>query len=279
MGDLCVTIAKLTKLTARAAARRRSARGLREMGERAEQMIRVAIESLAGARRETRRVAARARRADRPCESPCRRTACSSSAADPEKREWGLRMIIVSRCLERIGDHAVDIGEQTAFLVTGEFREFTDATPMSGTRRVHHCVTGSQPRSQPTCSSDRLATEIRPLGMTAWTSREKEIKHEEAFSRARWRCRLSLAVAGSSPGGRMPTKAPGRLVGAGATFPFPLISKWIPEVDKAYGISITYSPDRLGRRHRGDHRPHRRLRRLRRAAVARPAQRRARAAS
>ena len=37
-------------------------------------------------------------------------------------------MILVSRCLERIGDHAVDIGEQTAYLVTGEFREFTDAS-------------------------------------------------------------------------------------------------------------------------------------------------------
>jgi phosphate transport system protein len=47
---------------------------------------------------------------------------------DPERREWGLRMIVISRCLERIGDHAVDIGEQTAYLVTGEFREFTDAS-------------------------------------------------------------------------------------------------------------------------------------------------------
>ncbi len=47
---------------------------------------------------------------------------------DAEVREWGLRMIVVSRCLERIGDHAVDIGEQTAYLVTGEFREFTDAS-------------------------------------------------------------------------------------------------------------------------------------------------------
>src|SRR5919109_984595 len=47
---------------------------------------------------------------------------------DPELREWGLRMIVVSRCLERIGDHAVDIGEQTAYLITGEVREFTDAS-------------------------------------------------------------------------------------------------------------------------------------------------------
>ena len=48
--------------------------------------------------------------------------------SNPEMREWGLRMIIVSRCLERIGDHCVDIGEQVAYLVTGEFREFTDAS-------------------------------------------------------------------------------------------------------------------------------------------------------
>jgi phosphate transport system protein len=48
--------------------------------------------------------------------------------SDLERREWGLRMIVISRCLERIGDHAVDIGEQTAYLVTGEFREFTDAS-------------------------------------------------------------------------------------------------------------------------------------------------------
>jgi phosphate transport system substrate-binding protein len=32
------------------------------------------------------------------------------------------------------------------------------------------------------------------------------------------------------------------LTGAGATFPYPLISKWIPAVGSAYGISISYSP-------------------------------------
>ena len=43
-----------------------------------------------------------------------------------------------------------------------------------------------------------------------------------------------------------PTRASGSLVGTGATFPFPLISKWIPEVGKAYGIDITYSPTGSG---------------------------------
>jgi phosphate transport system protein len=47
-------------------------------------------------------------------------------------RQWGLLMLQIARCLERIGDHAVDIGEQTAFLVSGEFREFTDASHPGG---------------------------------------------------------------------------------------------------------------------------------------------------
>jgi phosphate transport system protein len=35
---------------------------------------------------------------------------------------------VIGRCLERIGDNAVDIGERAAYLVTAEFREFTDAS-------------------------------------------------------------------------------------------------------------------------------------------------------
>ena len=49
-------------------------------------------------------------------------------AGSTEQQEWGMRMIVVSRCIERIGDNAVDIGEQTEFLVTGEFHEFSDAS-------------------------------------------------------------------------------------------------------------------------------------------------------
>ena len=49
-------------------------------------------------------------------------------ASDAEMLEWGLRMNVLARQLERVGDNAVDIGEQVAFLLTGEFREFTDAS-------------------------------------------------------------------------------------------------------------------------------------------------------
>jgi len=49
-----------------------------------------------------------------------------SESAD--QREWAMYMLLVARALERIGDNAVDIGEQTAFVVTGLFREFSDAS-------------------------------------------------------------------------------------------------------------------------------------------------------
>lgn len=47
---------------------------------------------------------------------------------DSDRREWAMLMTLVGRCIERIGDNAVDIGEQTAFVVTGLFREFEDAS-------------------------------------------------------------------------------------------------------------------------------------------------------
>jgi len=51
---------------------------------------------------------------------------------DADVREWAMTMILVARCIERIGDNAVDIGEQTAFVVTGLFREFSDSSHRHG---------------------------------------------------------------------------------------------------------------------------------------------------
>ena len=127
IGDQAVTVAKLTKLAHGLDPQRDLAEGLQEMGDRAEEMLRVALNSFAA--RNTARAeqlveldelidATNLRASDQILEL----------GHDPSLREWGLRMLMVSRCLERIGDHAVDIGEQTAYLVTAEFREFTDAS-------------------------------------------------------------------------------------------------------------------------------------------------------
>ena len=45
-----------------------------------------------------------------------------------DRREWAMTMLLVARALERTGDNAVDVGEQVAFVVTGLFREFEDAS-------------------------------------------------------------------------------------------------------------------------------------------------------
>jgi phosphate transport system protein len=47
---------------------------------------------------------------------------------DHDRREWAMTMILAGRAIERIGDNTVDIGEQVAFIVTGLFREFQDAS-------------------------------------------------------------------------------------------------------------------------------------------------------
>jgi phosphate transport system protein len=127
MADYCVTIAKLIRLAHETPPEPTMTEELQEMGSRAEEMIRVAVDSFAA------RDLARAERLvslDELIDRTNRRSMAHvlRLVDDGPSREWALRMLLVSRCLERIGDHAVDIGEQTAYLVTGEFREFTDAS-------------------------------------------------------------------------------------------------------------------------------------------------------
>ena len=54
---------------------------------------------------------------------------CIEIGDDIDTREWAMHMTLVARCLERIGDNAVDIGEQTSFVVTGLFRELPAQSP------------------------------------------------------------------------------------------------------------------------------------------------------
>ncbi len=129
MADLCTTVAKLTKLAAGAPPDARIVASLAEMGVRGEEMTRVAMRSFQ--HRDLGRAEALVD-LDELIDRANRRLVEHILDLDAEQREWGLRMLVASRCLERIGDHAVDIGEQTAYLITGEFREFTDASHPEG---------------------------------------------------------------------------------------------------------------------------------------------------
>jgi phosphate transport system protein len=125
--DGCVTVAKLSKLVADADPDPALVAVLTEMGERAEEMIRVALDSF------SKRDLAEAEslvELDELIDRANRRFVerLVDVMAEPELREWGLRMVVVARTIERIGDRAVDIGEQTAYLLTAQFREFTDAS-------------------------------------------------------------------------------------------------------------------------------------------------------
>ena len=128
MADYCVTVAKLTKLMGNLNVTDDAiGRSIEDMGQRAEQMIRVALDAFAA--RDAKKAETLVDLDELIDRANRNATEDVLSLGDsPEEREYGLRMLVVSRCVERIGDHAVDIGEQVVYLVTGEFREFSDAS-------------------------------------------------------------------------------------------------------------------------------------------------------
>jgi phosphate transport system protein len=127
VGDQCVTIAKLTKLSSHLGTQQAVVEGLVDMGDRCAEMVKVALTAFA--ERDVSQARA-LHELDELVDNANRQvfTEVLGYVNDAEALEWGMRQITVARCFERIGDNAVDIGEQTAFLVTGEFAEFTDAS-------------------------------------------------------------------------------------------------------------------------------------------------------
>ncbi|HLI32284.1 MAG TPA: phosphate signaling complex protein PhoU [Solirubrobacteraceae bacterium] len=136
MGDQCVNIAKLIPLSGHHPPVREEllARLLR-MGEcaRAE----VAQAKAAFATRDVALAEDLVRR-DREINALNREIfrLALETGEDPDAREWGMHMILAARALERIGDNAVDIGEQVVFVVTGLFSEFSDSSHPLGPRRT-----------------------------------------------------------------------------------------------------------------------------------------------
>jgi phosphate transport system protein len=97
------------------------------MGRRGERMLEAATDAL------SRRDAARAQQLDEldNLVDELNRTVVEQVleiGGDHARRAWGLRMVLCARALERIADNAVDIAEQASYVVTGELREFSDAS-------------------------------------------------------------------------------------------------------------------------------------------------------
>jgi phosphate transport system protein len=127
VGDQVVNLAKIAKLVDGLPQIPEVLRDLEEMGKLASGMVDTAMDALA--RRDVD-LAQTLPELDDPIDQLNRAMMPKvlEAAGDQRMLEWGIRMYVVSRQIERIGDNAVDIGEQVAFLVTGQFREFTDAS-------------------------------------------------------------------------------------------------------------------------------------------------------
>jgi phosphate transport system protein len=127
VGDQAVNVAKLYLTTKDARGSEPMRQQLEEMGTLVVAMVRTAMEALG---RRDLDLALKVPRMDDPVDRLNRTTHLEALklADDPTQLDWGLNMNMAARALERVGDNAVDIAEQVGFLITGEFREFTDAS-------------------------------------------------------------------------------------------------------------------------------------------------------
>jgi phosphate transport system protein len=128
MGDQCVNIAKLVPITGYDAPQEAEMLDrIAKMGKQVRSMISQAKKAFAARDVELARDLVRQDDLVDDLNKECFQIAVEVGD-DHDTREWAMTMMLVARALERTGDNAVDIGEQVAFVVTGLFREFEDAS-------------------------------------------------------------------------------------------------------------------------------------------------------
>ncbi len=134
MGDQCVNIAKMIPLSGyEPPVRPEMLDALAKMGAYARSEVAQSKAAFAGRDVELAEDLVRQDREINRLNREIFRTAIEIGD-DVDTREWAMHMTLVARALERIGDNAVDIGEQVAFVVTGLFREFSDSSHPSAGR-------------------------------------------------------------------------------------------------------------------------------------------------
>jgi phosphate transport system protein len=128
MGDQCVNIAKLVPLSGYEAPKDKDILdAIERMGQAARSQVVQAKDAFEGRNLELAQDMVRQDAEINGLNRKIFRRAVEVGD-DLEMREWAMFMILVARCLERIGDNTVDIAEQTVFVVTGLFRELADAS-------------------------------------------------------------------------------------------------------------------------------------------------------
>jgi phosphate transport system protein len=127
IGDQAVNVAKLYLATKDEPGSETMRQQLREMGDLVVSMLRTSMEAFA---KRDLALCLKVPAMDDPVDRLNRTTHLEALklADDPRSLDWGMHMNMAARALERVGDNAVDIAEQVGFLVTGEFREYTDAS-------------------------------------------------------------------------------------------------------------------------------------------------------
>ena len=128
MGDQCVNIAKIIPIVGHdPPAEERMLKNIFTMGKQVRSLVTQVKRAFAARDVELARDLVRQDDVVDNLNKECFQIAIEIGE-DHDTREWAMTMILVARALERIGDNAVDIGEQIAFVVTGLFREFQDAS-------------------------------------------------------------------------------------------------------------------------------------------------------
>lgn len=128
MGDQCVNVCKMIPLSGNEPpADEEMVRLILTMGKHTRTLITQAKRAFAERDVEMARDLVRQDDAVDNLNRECFRLALDIGD-DADRREWAMTMLLAARAIERIGDNAVDVGEQVAYVVTGLFREFEDAS-------------------------------------------------------------------------------------------------------------------------------------------------------
>ena len=121
MGGLCANVAKSVPPLANRPPPTEVLATLNEMGGHVRRVVAASLACLAdGAVGEAERLPGIDQAVDR-CND--RVFAQITASDDPTALGWAPQLVLLARFLERLGDQAVDVGEQVCFIATGEIRE------------------------------------------------------------------------------------------------------------------------------------------------------------